>query len=85
MDKRFGKKAKDKITGFEGIIIGKTSWMFGCSQYCLSPAVDKDGKKRESEWFDKGRIEIIDDGISPDEVQDKVPGGINDHPCESRR
>ncbi len=26
----FGKRAKDKITGFEGIITGKADYMYGC-------------------------------------------------------
>lgn len=53
MDKLFGKMVRDKVTGFTGIAIGKTKWMFGCDQYCVSPLVDNEGKKRDSEWFDK--------------------------------
>ena len=32
-----GKKAKDKITGFEGIIVGKIIYLFGCNQYGIAP------------------------------------------------
>ena len=28
-----GKRAKDKITGFEGVIIGKTTYLFGCDVF----------------------------------------------------
>jgi len=30
-----GKKAKDKITGFVGIIIGRAQYLTGCDQYAL--------------------------------------------------
>lgn len=84
MDKLFGKMVRDKVTGFTGIAIGKTKWMFGCDQYCVSPLVDNDGKKRDSEWFDKGRIEIIGEGVVPEEVQSEKPGGVDFHPSECR-
>lgn len=55
----FGDKAKDKITGFEGIVTGFTRFITGCDQYCLTPqGVDKEGKTVESKWFDENRIEI---------------------------
>ena len=71
-----GQKAKDKITGFEGIIIGRAQWMFGCDQYCIVPEA-KDGEIKDSHWFDEGRIEIIGEGIKPAEVKVEKNGGIN--------
>ena len=72
-----GKKAKDKITGFEGIITGKAIYLFGCSQYSIAPSVDKEGKCKTSEWFDEGRIEVIGKGVAPEEVRAEKPGGPN--------
>ena len=71
-----GKQARDKITGFEGVIIGKIVYLFGCSQYGISPK-SIDGKLNETCWFDVGRIELIGDGISADSVAGDKPGGIN--------
>jgi len=80
MDK-LGKKGKDKITGFTGIITAKIFYLYGCAQYGLSPEIDKDGKKPQMEWFDEGRIEIIGPGVSAQEVQADEPGcEFNDHP-----
>jgi hypothetical protein len=31
MNELFGKKGKDKITGFIGIITGYTSYIYGCN------------------------------------------------------
>jgi len=70
-----GKKARDKITGIEGIITGRAQYIYGCDQYCLVPRVKEDGKRPETEWFDEGRIEVTGDGIAPASVQVKDPGG----------
>ena len=69
MDEKFGKKARDKVTGLVGIITGKIVWMYGCNQYCIVPPVDKEGKVVDGSWFDEGRIEIIEDAIEPKDVQ----------------
>lgn len=77
----FGKKGKDKITGFTGIITAKCEYMYGCAQYCLSPEIDKDGKRVQTEWFDIGRIEIIGEGVNVSDVQVEKPGcEYQDHP-----
>lgn len=49
-----GVKAKDKITGFEGIIIGRAEHITGCNTYGLKPKKDKDGKMQDAEWVDEG-------------------------------
>lgn len=55
---KLGVKATDVITGFTGIITGRAEYLTGCIQYVLCPPVDKDGKLRESEWFDENRIMV---------------------------
>lgn len=69
-----GLKAKDKITGFEGILTGRAQYLYGCDQYCIVPPA-RDGKVGEVQWFDEGRIEITGKGISPKDVQVQKPGG----------
>jgi hypothetical protein len=69
-----GRQAKDKITGFKGIIIGRTEYLFGCNVYGLSPETLADGKRMDTEWFDEGRIEIIGRGVLPKEVKAKKNG-----------
>ena len=72
-----GREAKDKITGFKGILIGKAEYLFGCTQYCIVPKVSKDNTKNGGLWFDEGRLEIIGNGILPKEVRVKKNGGPN--------
>lgn len=72
--KNFGKLAKDKVTGFEGIITAKVDYMYGCAQYCLTPRVSEGGKREEAEYFDEGRIEIIGEGVTPKSVKAEKNG-----------
>lgn len=71
---KLGKKARDKITGFEGIVTGRAQYLTGCDQYSLAPPA-KDGSINRSEWFDEGRLEVIGDGIEPETVAGPRPGG----------
>ncbi|MGE9984848.1 hypothetical protein [Desulfovibrio sp. SGI.169] len=71
-----GKRAKDKVTGFEGIIVAKVAYLFGCEQYGVAPAA-ADGKVNDTCYFDAGRVEIVGDGLSFDDVQTETPGGVN--------
>ena len=78
-----GFKAKDKITGFEGILVGRTNYLFGCDCYGLAPQVyDHEKSKRgDTEWFDEGRIEIIGEGVKPEDVTTDAPGcDYREHP-----
>ena len=54
-----GRKVKDKITGFTGIVTGYVSYISGCNQVLITPSVDKDGKIKESEWVDEQRVKIL--------------------------
>lgn len=74
---QLGQKGKDKVSGFEGIIIGKAEYLTGCNQYALTPQIDKDGKRQDTEWFDEGRIEITGTGILAEEVKAEKNGGPN--------
>lgn len=76
LDPLFGKEARDKITGFKGIIVTKLTCLFGCAQYGIAQQRfdDKEQKRGSTEYFDEGRIEIIGEGINPDEVKVETPG-----------
>jgi len=71
-----GKSGRDKITGFEGIIVTQLISLFGCMQYGIAPTVyDKEKSKRgDTEYFDEGRVEILGAGITAAEVKVKKPG-----------
>lgn len=67
-----GTTAKDKITGFSGMVVGRVEYISGCNQILLSPKVAKDGTLRGAEWFDEQRCDqvgktklILDNGATP--------------------
>jgi hypothetical protein len=80
-----GKEARDKMTGFQGKVAYRIEYLYGCSGYGLLPEVDKDGKTRDCEQFDEGRIEIIGGGIDPDQVQVPKRGAVVNRDAPSLR
>lgn len=67
---KLGSRVRDNLTGFEGIAVGRTDWLFGCSRIGIEPTTLKDGKPIEAQWFDEQRVEHIKDApgatVSPD-------------------
>ena len=71
---KLGKKAKDKVTGFEGIITSKHIYLTGCNQYGVQPTVDKDGKVPDVRYFDEGRVQILGEGVNAEDIAGTKPG-----------
>ena len=59
-----GDKVRDKVTGFEGIIKGRTNWMTGCNTYGIQGPL-KDGKILEPEWIDEGQLDLVKQQFIP--------------------
>ena len=75
-----GKTAKDKITGFQGILTARVEYLTGCNRYCIQPKELKDGKPIDSIYFDEAQIEILGEGISAKEVQGVEKGACSPDP-----
>ena len=54
-----GSKARDTITGFKGIVVGRTEWLEGITRIGIQPQELHDGKAIEIDWFFEGQVEII--------------------------
>jgi len=52
-----GDTAKDPITGYEGIVTGKTTWLYGCARIAIQAKMKKDGTVPALEWFDELQLE----------------------------
>lgn len=72
---KLGDKVRDVITGFEGIAIGKSEWLCGCTTYGITPQKLKDGKIIDTEWFDEGRIEVIAEDVETYTENHRDPSG----------
>ncbi len=71
MPVKLGSKVKDSITGFEGIAIARSEWMYGCTRIVVESQTLKDGKPIDGQWFDEQRIETIQEGVlAVDEEKD---------------
>lgn len=55
-----GDRVKDKITGFTGIIIAKTSYLQGCDRVAVKSEALHEGKPIDSHHFDEMEVEVID-------------------------
>jgi hypothetical protein len=55
-----GDKVKDSITGFEGIVTGKTIWLNGCTRVGVQSDVLKDGVPTEAQWIDEPQLKVIE-------------------------
>lgn len=57
---KLGDKAKDRISGFTGIVTGEFKYLNGCVRLQLEPdKLDKDGKVIEGRIFDIEQIVLV--------------------------
>ena len=55
-----GYTYRDKITGFEGVAIGRTIYFTGCDTVLLQPTTSDAGKLPDCHWVDISRLEKVD-------------------------
>lgn len=51
-----GWKAKDRITGFAGVVTTVSFDLYGCVQCVLTPPVNEKGETPDGRWFDSNRL-----------------------------
>lgn len=56
---KLGQKVRDKITGIEGIAIGRTEWLHGCVRVTLQPQKLLDGKVADTVTIDEPQLDVI--------------------------
>lgn len=61
-DINLGDHVKDKITGFEGIVIGITEWLYQCRRPIVQGLQLKDGKPVDLS-FDEPQLVIVKRGV----------------------
>lgn len=78
-----GLTARDKITGFGGVIVSRIDHITGCDQYFLQPKVDEKGAAVEGRWFDDNRLDIVGSEKLELETSKTNPDRKKDGPCAS--
>jgi hypothetical protein len=57
-----GDKAKDTITGLDGIVIAVTEWLYGCRRLTIQPQKPKDGVALQNFTIDEPQAKLIKAG-----------------------
>ena len=53
-----GAQVEDKITGYKGMITGRTEWLFGCRRYSIQSKEMKDGKPVDAWGCDEDALQL---------------------------
>lgn len=77
-----GEELKDKVTGFTGVVMGRTEYFTGCVHYGLASQNLTDGKPLDWQWFDEKLLERVSGGISLELDQEKNPSGSFPNPSQ---
>lgn len=56
---KLGATVKDKVTGFTGVVIGRTEWLSGCLRYEVQAKVDKEGKYPSIQSIDEEVLQVL--------------------------
>lgn len=59
---RLGDRVREIVSDYTGIVTGECVYLWGCEQV-LVVRTDEKGKP-EGEWFDIGRIEVVEQGAA---------------------
>ncbi len=54
---KLGDRVKDRISGFKGVVTGRTEYLYGCIRLMVEPEGLHDGKPIDSQWFDEQRCD----------------------------
>ncbi len=82
---KLGNKVRDSITGFEGVVVARTEWLYGCTRCGVAPTKLHDGKPVEDQWFDEQRLEVLrDDKPQVSKDSNAQTGGPHDDPKPRR-
>lgn len=56
-----GSLVRDMVTGFTGVVVGTSTWLGGPARVGVEARqLNKDCKPLEGQWFEQGRIEVLE-------------------------
>lgn len=56
-----GDRVRDVYTGFEGIFVARTEWLYGCARITIEPTELREGKPIDMQTFDEQRVELVEE------------------------
>jgi hypothetical protein len=57
---KLGDRVEDEITGFQGIVTGRSEYLYGSVQ--VHVAAEKLDKIPDGQWFDEDRVKVVKAG-----------------------
>ena len=79
-----GVPVRDKITGFEGVVVFRSQWLHNCNTYGVQPTELKDGAPQKREIFDEPQLELVSAEPAFEESKKKTGGPTADIPQTNR-
>lgn len=75
-----GKVARDKMTGFEGVVMAKTEYLYGCTRWgLLNTKLSKEGAPQQDYiWFDEPQLDYA--GPTPFSIGAHPSKAVDTHP-----
>ena len=55
---QLGAKVQDQITGYEGIAVCRTEYLYGCVRVGVEAQTLQGGKPAETQYFDEQRLDV---------------------------
>lgn len=81
-----GDRVKDKLSGFTGIVIGETTWIYGCRRLTVQSEDMKEGKPIDPYSFDAPQLEVLKKSVlAPRPVPDDAARPHGPRPDAARR
>lgn len=78
---KLGNKVRDKVSGLEGVVIGRHEWLYGCIRLSVQPAGLHEGKPIDAVGLDEQQCDLIEDTKPVVSAAAEVrPGGPRDNP-----
>jgi len=72
---KLGDRVKDRISGFVGIAVGRSEYLYGCVRLSVASTEMKDGKPIETQWFDEDQCEVVEGDAVPAPASAKTRAG----------
>lgn len=71
-----GQTVKDVITGYEGVVVSRHEYLYGCVRYVVQAALLKDGVPVADHTIDEQRLIVLDvPNIQERAPPSNYPGG----------
>lgn len=54
-----GDEVKERITGFTGVVMCRTQWLYNCNVYGVKSRELKEGKPMDCQHFDEPSLDLV--------------------------